>query len=87
VSDPSPYLGTYYSPELDMNYEFTNTDGSLVVHMGSNAERELEQISGDTLAAGNRTFRFSRERGEVTGFELDAGRVVHLRFSRINGMR
>ena len=87
VSDPSPYLGTYYSPELDVNYEFTNTDGSLVVHLGSNAESELQRISGDTLAAGGRTFRFYRERGEVTGFELDAGRVVHLRFSRINGMR
>ena len=87
IGDPSPYLGTYYSPELDVNYEFTNTDGSLVVHMGSNAESELQRISGDTLVAGNWTFRFSREGSEVTGFELDAGRVVHLRFSRINGMR
>jgi len=84
IGDPSPYLGTYYSPELDVNYEFTNTDGSLVVHMGSNAESELQRISGDTLVAGNWTFRFYRERGEVTGFELDAGRVVHLRFRRLN---
>ena len=84
INDPSPYLGTYYSPELDVNYEFTNTDESLVVHMGSNAESELQRISGDTLAAGSRTFRFSRERGGVTGFELDAGRVVHLRFRRLN---
>ena len=84
IGDPSPYLGTYYSPELDVNYEFTNTDGSLVVHLGSNAESELQRISGDTLAAGGRTFRFYRERGEVTGFELDAGRVVHLRFRRLN---
>ena len=84
ISDPSPYLGTYYSPELDVNYEFVNTSGSLVVHMGSNAESELQRISGDTLAAGSRTFIFSRERGGVTGFELDAGRVVHLRFRRLN---
>ena len=84
INDPSPYLGMYYSPELDVNYEFVNTGGSLVVHMGSNAESELQRISGDTLAAGSRTFRFSRERGGVTGFELDAGRVVHLRFRRLN---
>ena len=84
INDPSPYLGTYYSPELDVNYEFVNTGGSLVVHMGSNAESELQRISGDTLAAGSRTFRFSRERGGVTGFELDAGRVVHLRCWRLN---
>ena len=84
INDPNSYLGTYYSPELDVNYEFTSRDGSLVVHMGSNAESELQRISGDTLAAGSRTFRFSRERGEVTGFELDAGRVVHLRFIRLN---
>ena len=84
IGDPSPYLGTYYSPELDVNYEFTNTDGSLVVHMGSNAESELQRISGDTLVSGNWTFRFSREGSGVTGFELDAGRVVHLRFRRLN---
>ena len=84
INDPSPYLGTYYSPELGVNYEFVNTDGSLVVHIGSNAESELQRISGDTLVAGSRTFRFSRERGGVTGFELDAGRVVHLRFRRLN---
>ena len=84
INDPSPYLGMYYSPDLDVNYEFVNTGGSLVVHMGSNAESELQRISGDTLAAGSRTFRFSRERGRVTGFELDAGRVVHLRFRRLN---
>ena len=84
INDPSPYVGTYYSPELDVNYEFVNTGGSLVVHVGSNAESELQRISGDTLAAGSRTFRFSRERGGVTGFELDAGRVVHLRFRRLN---
>ncbi len=84
INDPSPYLGMYYSPELDVNYEFVNTGGSLVVHVGSNAESELQRISGDTLAAGSRTFRFSRERGGVTGFELDAGRVVHLRFRRLN---
>ena len=84
INDPSPYLGMYYSPELDVNYEFVNTGGSLVVHVGSKAESELQRISGDTLAAGSRTFRFSRERGGVTGFELDAGRVVHLRFRRLN---
>ena len=84
IGDPSPYLGMYYSAELDVNYEFTNTDGSLVVHMGSNAESELHRISGDTLVAGNWTFRFSREGSGVTGFELDAGRVVHLRFRRLN---
>ena len=84
INAPSPYLGMYYSPELDVNYEFVNTGGSLVVHMGSNAESELQRSSGDTLAAGSRTFRFSRERGGVAGFELDAGRVVHLRFRRLN---
>ena len=83
ISDPSPYLGTYYSSELDVNYEFVSTDGSLVVHMGPNADSELQRISGDTLAVGSRTFRFSRARGRITGFELDAGRVVNLRFTRV----
>ena len=84
ISDSGAYVGTYYSPELDVSYEFTNTGGSLVVHVGSNAGSELHQIAGDTLTAGSRIFRFSRERGEITGFELDAGRVVHLRFRRLN---
>ena len=54
----------------------------------------LFQIAGDTLATGeplpgdrldpDLVLRFQRNRSAVTGFELDAGRVVHLRFRRVS---
>ena len=57
----------------------------------------LYQMSGDTLATGallpnNRidpglVLRFQRDESMITGFELDAGRVVHLRFRRVSGER
>ena len=83
ISDPSPYVGTYYSPELDVDYYFVEVDGALSVRAGADIDERVESIAGDTLRAGSLTFRFTRAGGEVTGFELDAGRVVHVRFERV----
>ena len=85
VTDPSPYLGKYYSPELDIDYNFMEVDGALLVRAGAGIYEHVVGVSGDTLRAGSLTFRFNRVRNEVTGFELDAGRVVHVRFQRIVG--
>jgi CubicO group peptidase (beta-lactamase class C family) len=83
ISDPSPYVGTYYSPELDVDYHFVEVDGALSVRAGADIDEIVESIAGDTLRAGSLTFRFTRVGGVVTGFQLDAGRVVHVRFERV----
>ena len=66
----------------------------LRVRAGAAIDEAIYQISGDTLAAGETLpddrlepgliFRFQRDGPRVTGFELDAGRVVHLRFRRVS---
>ena len=85
VTNPSPYLGKHYSPELDIDYNFMAIDGTLLVRAGAGIYEHVVGVSGDTLRAGSLTFRFNRVRNEVTDFELDAGRVVHTRFQRIVG--
>ena len=92
-SDPATYAGTYYSPELDVRYHIEVAGDELRVRASPGIDDRLVQISGDTLTAGRSLpgdridpgliFRFQRERSRVTGFELDAGRVVHVRFRRV----
>ena len=84
ISDLSPYVGTYYSPELDVDYHFVEVDGALIVRAGAGIDELVASVAGDTLRARSWTFRFTRAGGEVTGFELDAGRVVHVRFERVS---
>ena len=81
----TPFVGTYYSPELDVTYDFAIREGALRVTAGAGIDTTIRSARGDTLRAGNLTFRFQRSGAEVTGFELDAGRVVHVRFERTEG--
>ncbi len=87
VADFSPYVGTYHSSELDVDYDFVEVDGVLIVRAGAGIDEQVVSVAGDTLRAGFLTFRFTRSSDQVTGFELDAGRVVHVRFERIVGRR
>ena len=77
-------MGTYYSPELDVDYHFVEVDGALIVRAGAGIDEQVTSVAGDTLRARSLTFRFTRAGGEVTGFALDAGRVVHVRFERVS---
>ncbi len=70
-----------------MEYDFAQVDGELVVRSGAGIDDQVLRVTGDTLRAGPGTFRFARAGDEVTGFALDAGRVVHVRFERIGGGR
>jgi CubicO group peptidase (beta-lactamase class C family) len=95
VDGADAYAGRYYSPELDVEYRIETDAAGLRVRAGAGIDQVLYRLQGDTLAAGpargpgafspSLTFRFRRTDGAVTGFELDAGRVVHLRFERRTG--
>lgn len=92
--DAEAYVGSYYSTELDVVYRVEMSGTDLRVRAGAAIDEAIYQISGDTLAAGETLpddrlepgliFRFQRDGPRVTGFELDAGRVVHLRFRRVS---
>ena len=78
-----------------MEYHFSEEDGALRVRAGSAIEEQVYRMDGDTLAAGSPLpgdrfspsliFRFERDGGSVSGFKLDAGRVVRLRFRKVRG--
>ncbi len=82
VTDVADYIGTYYSPELNVDYVFAEAAGELRLSAGAGIDEVVTRLRGDTLLAGSLTLRFARQAGRVTGFELDADRVVHVRFVR-----
>ncbi len=82
VSDPGDYVGTFHSPELDVDYVLSIEEGSLHVSVGQGFEGDLRQTAPDQLIVNGILFRFEREDDRVTGFQLDAGRVKNLAFRR-----
>jgi len=83
VTNSAEYAGTYYSPELDIDYVLSsNEDGGLRLQAGAGLDVELLAMGQDAVSASGLTLRFAREGGRVNGFEVDAGRVQHVAFLR-----
>jgi CubicO group peptidase (beta-lactamase class C family) len=85
VMDPGQYVGTYYSPELDVHYRLVVEDGELRLLVGPNMVFGVRQVATDRLTAGRIDLRILREGGEVAGFLVDVGRVKNLSFERAAG--
>ena len=77
------YAGRYYSDELDSTYELGVVDGVLTAGPVGPPPFELGRVEMDVYRGRNRTIRFVRRGGEVTGFTLDGGRVIGLAFERL----
>jgi hypothetical protein len=82
VTNVDDYLGSYYSPELDVEYVLSRSGEALHLRAGRAINGVLLRIGQDTLVIRGRTLHFSRDQGRVTGFEVDAGRVQHVAFVR-----
>ena len=89
VNAPTPaelgqYAGRYYSQELDTSYTFAVREGKLVLQRKKFEDASLTSVGGDSFTdADLGTIKFTRDsRNAVTGFELNAGRVRHLKFAR-----
>ena len=55
----------------------------LLVQLGYRRQFLIAPVSADRFVSGLGTFSFARDgRGVVTGFEIDAGRVLNLKFQR-----
>ena len=77
------YVGSYYTPEVDVAWQVRPDSGGLVVMRGGRRVGKLEPVSRDVFLQDGSTMQFTRDRsGRVTGFVLEAGRVRHLRFDR-----
>ena len=82
AAELAPFVGTYYSPELETTYTLRVDNGKLVVIRRREAPVELTPTSPDSFRARGLQFAFTREKGKPNGFTVDAGRTKNLRFDR-----
>ena len=81
----APYLGRYYSPELDADHTFTYEDGALWVQAGWQEPVPLARRDERQFAHGGTTWTFLEREGLVTGVRMDSGRVRGVEFERRSG--
>lgn len=77
------YQGRYFSEELQTTYELKLDDGRLCLHRKNAPPHSLDPAGSDEFHDGGLQFHFQREKGSVSGFRLDAGRVRNLMFRRV----
>ena len=80
--DLADFVGSYYSNDLDATYHFVIEDESLQVSIQNKEQNELRSTGVDQFRTGGINLRFARESGKITGFELDAGRVRNVVFTK-----
>ena len=81
--DLNDFEGDYYSPELDVSYRIFTENDVLNVKLAHLEPMQLTIDKADIFSTSNLLLRFSRIDGEITGFELDAGRVTNLKFEKL----
>lgn len=77
------YLGSYYSKELDVTYDFEIENG--ILKAGIKEKKSLMDCTISTIDQFTMEFglvRFQRKNGSISGFELDSGRVKNLSFEK-----
>jgi CubicO group peptidase (beta-lactamase class C family) len=82
--DMEEYTGRYYSRELDTDYLLYVEDEVLKVKIGSYEPKNLTITDEDLFSVEGEGlyFKFSRDAGQIAGFELDAGRARGLAFQK-----
>ena len=77
------YAGRYGSPELETSYTLSVESGKLMLYRRRSAPVAVTPVASDTFTAEGITYRFVRDKGNVTGFLVDAGRTRNLRFDLV----
>jgi CubicO group peptidase (beta-lactamase class C family) len=81
------YTGTYYSDELDCSYSIILKDHQLYLTHPKYNDARLTLNGDDQMACGlwwmNNMIVQRSGKNEVTGFEVNNGRVLHLKFRKI----
>jgi hypothetical protein len=79
------YAGNYRSDEVDATHTWKVEKGQLVLYANDRRLGVLEPSYKDGFTRGSSVIDVVRDaRGRITGFVLEAGRVRHLRFTRVN---
>ena len=81
------YAGTYYNAETEAAYTATVKEGELILQHRKFTDTKLTLVAPDQFSCDNwwmGNLKFLRDKkGTVTGFEVNAGRVLHLLYSKI----
>ena len=81
VANLAEYVARYYSAEVDVTYELRADKGVLAVWRDDRRVGALEPAYRDVFMRGTTALEFKRDtKGRLIGFNLEAGRVRHLRF-------
>lgn len=80
--DLEKFVGDYHSAELDVVYNLALHDGGIVLRMGDNEPLVLAVSDPDTLSYRGIISQFEYKDGQVSGFNLRAGRVKNLWFNK-----
>lgn len=81
------YTGTYYCPELDCKYGIVLKENKLVLTNNKYNDASItlagpDQMLVDSWWIGN--LQILRDtKGQITGFEVNSGRVLHLKFDKL----
>ncbi|MGI9200121.1 MAG: serine hydrolase domain-containing protein [Woeseiaceae bacterium] len=84
AAELSGYSGSYYSPELDIEYQIALSDGQFTFDLKGERPQELSPLFDGMFENFNwGVFEFQEDdSGDVTGFLLHSGRVRNLAFTR-----
>jgi hypothetical protein len=81
------YTGVYYSPELDCKYAIVLKDHHLMLTHVKYNDTKLTLTGGDHLTNDNwwinHLVMIRDSKNQITGFEVNSGRIKHLRFDKI----
>jgi len=81
------YTGLYYCPELDCNYGIELKDHHLFLTNDKYSDTKLDLAGADHLFCDswwmNHLVILPNNKKEVTGFEVNSGRIMHLRFNKV----
>ncbi|MBE7170847.1 MAG: serine hydrolase [Williamsia sp.] len=81
------YTGVYYCPELDCNYRIILKGRSLVLTHAKYPDAPLTLINEDHLTNDNwwmNHLKILRDsKNSISGFEVNSGRVMHLKFNKV----
>jgi hypothetical protein len=78
------YAGDYRSDEVEATHTWKVEKGELVVYASGRRLGTLEPTYRDGFTRGGSEIDVQRDaRGRITGFVVEAGRVRHLRFTRV----
>lgn len=82
------YTGTYYCPELDCKYSIVLKNHQLLLTNAKYDDAKLTLLATDHLQNENwwinHLLMMRDNKNAITGFEVNSGRIMHLKFNKIN---